>query len=152
MRSLLPRFSAIGGHSSSASSSAAASQPPSPRWGHSATRVQNKVIVFGGADHDATRHDVHVLDLATGAWSEPLMGIEAAGGARTWHSATHVTYSDPPMHAVFVFGGERPRTRGNERDEVDCVAAPMLLETELMLWYACCTHALISALLNSHHL
>jgi hypothetical protein len=44
------------------------------------------------------------------------------------------------MHAVFVFGGERPRTRGNDRDEVDCIAAPMLLETDLMLWYAPSTY------------
>ena len=69
-----------------------------------------------------------------------LCFAEAAGGARTWHSATHVTHSDPPTHAIFVFGGERPRTRGNERDEVDCVAAPMLLETDLMLWFAPTTY------------
>ncbi len=47
-------------------------------------------------------------------------------------------HSDPPTNALFVFGGERPSNRGDEN--VENIAAPMLLETDLMLWYAPSTY------------
>jgi hypothetical protein len=90
-KSLLPRYQLVKCDSSDV---------PTPRWGHTATRVHDKVIVFGGQDANNTLHDVKVLDIKTGEWSTPLMGAEAAGVARTWHTATHVTYSGSVIEVI----------------------------------------------------
>lgn len=68
-----------GGGGRAGSSRPVTGVPPSPRHGHSMTCIRGRVWVMGGADGgDILRSgrcfaDVHVLDLATLAWSSPML-------------------------------------------------------------------------------
>ena len=46
---------------------------PAPRWHHTCTRFENKLVVFGGFQDDAKRlNDVWVLDTRAYKWSQPI--------------------------------------------------------------------------------
>jgi hypothetical protein len=99
---------------------------PGERWGHTATAIaENRVVVYGGADDDETTlGDLHVLDLATRAWSTPL---NCESIPRTWHDAVHLA----TKHLLLVFGGER----STANDQLDVLSDIMVLDTQCFLWY-----------------
>eukprot|EP00741_Cyanophora_paradoxa_P009104 tig00000145_g8816.t1 len=73
---------------------------PSPRRGHSATLVGNKIIVFGGVGPDAQLHnDLHILDLDSLTWSLPTGVGGAPPTGRYGHTATLVG------NKIVIFGG-----------------------------------------------
>eukprot|EP00002_Diphylleia_rotans_P008398 TRINITY_DN181_c0_g2_i10.p2 TRINITY_DN181_c0_g2~~TRINITY_DN181_c0_g2_i10.p2 ORF type:complete len:366 (+),score=79.01 TRINITY_DN181_c0_g2_i10:61-1158(+) len=85
---------------------------PSPRCNHSATIVDNKMVVFGGRDlHVGTYFGgLHVLDLDTMEWSEPPMKGDAPS-PRALHTAT----LSADGKAIFIIGGS------NELKQLDDV-------------------------------
>lgn len=99
---------------------------PVERWGDSATKIANdRVVVYGGADDDEqTLGSVHVFDLKTRTWSEPL---NCTSLPRAWHDAVYLA----SKHLLLVFGGER--FMGD--DQMDVLADIMVLDTECFLWY-----------------
>lgn len=66
---------------------------PTPRWGHSMTKINDeKVLVYGGQSFDLEGNpvmldDVHVYDMANGSWNKP---IQCRGDMRQWHSSTYL--------------------------------------------------------------
>ena len=71
---------------------------PPGRDGHSATAMEDKLYVFGGADSQGKLNDVRVLDLHSLRWSRP----RSVGGPpqpRWGHSATLISQQ------VYMFGG-----------------------------------------------
>ncbi|CAG10604.1 unnamed protein product [Tetraodon nigroviridis] len=67
---------------------------PLPRFGHSATLMSDKLIIFGGRTTATYLNDLHVLDLDTNTWSSvpcpPLCSRPRAG-----HSVVHLSSSAP---------------------------------------------------------
>lgn len=79
---------------------------PSPRYGHSATLVGPRVILFGGVGQGAFLRDLHALDTTTSTWYQgPCSG--GAPAARYGHTAClHKT-------KLLVFGGQGATTFGD---------------------------------------
>eukprot|EP00658_Telonema_sp_P-2_P032746 TRINITY_DN24169_c0_g1_i2.p1 TRINITY_DN24169_c0_g1~~TRINITY_DN24169_c0_g1_i2.p1 ORF type:complete len:778 (-),score=155.46 TRINITY_DN24169_c0_g1_i2:429-2762(-) len=81
-------------------------EPPSPRAFHSASLVQNNLIVTGGTNGDRVYGPsfdfVHAFDITTGAWSEITAVPEPGLPPRFAHSAA-VLGGD-----IVVFGGLNP--------------------------------------------
>ena len=49
------------------------SEVPSPRWHHTATRFDSKLVIFGGFQDDSKRlNDVWVLDTNAYKWTQPI--------------------------------------------------------------------------------
>lgn len=99
---------------------------PAERWGHTVTKISDdRVVVYGGAnDAELTLGDLHVLDLKTQSWSQPL---NCESIPRTWHDAVYLENK----HLMLVFGGERMLAP----DQRDVLADIMVLDTECFLWY-----------------
>ena len=94
---------------------------PASRGGHSATLVGSRLFVFGGEDKSRkTLAELHCLDLASMAWSQPL-AEGPAPSARTGHAAAACG------SALYIFGGG---------STVDCFADLKMLDTEAMVWTA----------------
>lgn len=100
---------------------------PSARWGHSATPLsETTMLVYGGSgDEGSALGDARLLNLLTDEWASP---INFDGVPRVWHCATLL----PHKKAVFVFGGERDLKMGAP----EYLTEPMLLDTDLLVWYA----------------
>jgi hypothetical protein len=80
---------------------------PCPRWGHTATLIENKnkMVVFGGdsdtsSDSADTLGDVHIYDIKENSWSKP---INCESNPRVWHTTTYLE----EKNVLLVFGGER---------------------------------------------
>lgn len=81
--------------------------PPPNRTGHSATLVDNKLIIFGGMDSTQEYNDLHYLDLDTMTWYQVDIDTDDRDnipGARSFHSATRVGKN------LFMQGGKRGTT------------------------------------------
>lgn len=100
---------------------------PSARWGHGATLLgDGRALVYGGQNAaDQTLGDVHVFDGGRGEW---VTAANASSLPRRWHTVTYV----PHRHIAIAFGGESPTPEGQE----ELVDALMVLDADLMLWYA----------------
>ena len=84
----------------------ARSPAPAPRCSHTATRVEEGILVLGGGVSDGGwRHfgDAWLLDLSNMRWR----ALEVSGGfcPRRGHSTAY----DAPRRRLVVFGGGRPR-------------------------------------------
>jgi len=71
---------------------------PSPREGHSATAVNERIFVFGGFTEEGYSNDLYVLNVALMAWEKPPVAGTAPSG-REGHAAT--LFKD----RIIVFGG-----------------------------------------------
>ena len=71
---------------------------PPGRDGHTATAVEDRLYVFGGADSQGKLNDVRVLDLHTLRWSRPR-SVGGPPGPRWGHSATLISQQ------IYMFGG-----------------------------------------------
>lgn len=71
---------------------------PPGRDGHTATAVEDRMYVFGGASSQGKLNDVRVLDLHTLRWSRPR-SVGGPPGPRWGHSATLISQQ------IYVFGG-----------------------------------------------
>ncbi len=80
-----------------------AGEPPSPRYGHSATYLgpqKDKLAIFGGQDPVQQFGDLFILAHEPAAWSRPSVS-GSAPSARMKHSATMLGASGQ----ILVFGG-----------------------------------------------
>lgn len=100
---------------------------PSARWGHGSTLLgDGRALVYGGQNAaDKTLGDVHVFDAGRGEW---VAAANASSLPRRWHTVTYV----PHRHIAIAFGGESPTPEGHD----ELVDALMVLDADLMLWYA----------------
>ncbi|KAI9249529.1 hypothetical protein BY458DRAFT_483136 [Sporodiniella umbellata] len=72
--------------------------PPSKRYGHTATKWNSSIIVFGGCtENQEYCNDVHIFDSKTLTWHQP--SISGSLSARYLHSAT--IYKDK----LYIYGG-----------------------------------------------
>jgi len=74
---------------------------PSLRWGHTATLITTKspkILIFGGHDSKRMLNDVHLFDIETLTWSQPIINGTACS-ARAGHTATLVN------NKLIIFGG-----------------------------------------------
>ncbi len=62
--------------------------PPQSRYGHSAIRYQNSMIIFAGEDNETniTLNDVHILNLESWTWEKPQVSGEIPP-SRSFHTA-----------------------------------------------------------------
>lgn len=99
---------------------------PAERWGHTVTKISDdRIVMYGGAnDAELTLGDLHVFDLKTQTWSQPL---NCESVPRTWHDTVYLENK----HLMLVFGGERMLAP----DQRDVLADIMVLDTECFLWY-----------------
>jgi N-acetylneuraminic acid mutarotase len=106
--------------------------PPSARWGHTVTSIDNnKFVVYGGQGYHPesslphTLNDLHVYDMKKEIWFKPFSGD---GLPRQWHSSTYL----PDRQLLLAFGGEsmHPKT-GKVRTHSNV----MVCDVELMVWY-----------------
>jgi len=79
---------------------------PEARYGHSATYLPSKsrIVYFGGQDGLVQFADLHILDPASGAWTQPSVSGPAPS-PRMQHSATLVG------EKVLLFGGFNKKER-----------------------------------------
>lgn len=90
---------------------------PSPRWGHTMTKLKNDLLlVYGGQSFDLEGRpvilsDVHVYDPKKKKWDKP---INCRGEARQWHSTTFL----PERQLLLAFGGETYDTLGKKKDKI----------------------------------
>ncbi|KAL9952890.1 hypothetical protein ACROYT_G040218 [Oculina patagonica] len=73
--------------------------PPSPKSGHSASLLGDRLVVFGGWDFPQCFNDVSIIDLAMMEFSCPTM-IGTLPSPRSWHASTVL-----PRQRIFVHGG-----------------------------------------------
>lgn len=106
--------------------------PPSPRWGHTMTKLDgNRILVYGGQSFDAETgrptilSDIHVYDMSKCIWYKP---VNSEGVPRQWHSATYL----PERKLLISFGGETTNPKNGKVQSTDQV---MVLDSEIMLWY-----------------
>ena len=81
-------------------------EPPEARSGHQLLSIEDRQLyVMGGWNSSRQFDDVHVVDLATKAWSQPAM----ASGPDYWGpprwNFTAVAVFAVPFWKIFVFGG-----------------------------------------------
>ena len=73
---------------------------PSGRSGHTASLLQNELVVFGGVKNNKWQKSLAVLDTMRWMWSTPKITGDAPR-ARSYHSATPV----PDSNLLVIFGG-----------------------------------------------
>ncbi|KAK3778992.1 hypothetical protein RRG08_034250 [Elysia crispata] len=74
-------------------------EKPRPRSGHSATLINDMLVIFGGWDFPYCYNDLFVLDLTTVEWSEPKI-LGKPPKPRSWHASVAVA-----NNRIFVHGG-----------------------------------------------
>jgi hypothetical protein len=71
---------------------------PPHRWGHSATVVGDKIVMFGGSGKNILYDDVWIFDTATNTWSSPVVS-GSKPSKRRYHAAELI------HNYLVVFGG-----------------------------------------------
>ncbi|XP_060560949.1 ras guanine nucleotide exchange factor F-like [Ruditapes philippinarum] len=61
-------------------------EKPIPRSGHSATLINDQLVVFGGWDAPISYNDLHVLDMSIVEWSQPNV-TGSPPSPRSWHAS-----------------------------------------------------------------
>jgi len=74
-------------------------EKPRPRSGHSATLLNDQLVLFGGWDFPVCFNDLHILDLTTVDWSSPNVS-GTPPKARSWHASCSLS-----NNRVFIHGG-----------------------------------------------
>ncbi|RUS79377.1 hypothetical protein EGW08_012868 [Elysia chlorotica] len=74
-------------------------EKPRPRSGHSATLINDILVVFGGWDFPYCYNDLFLLDLTTVEWSEPKV-LGKPPKPRSWHASVALA-----NNRVFIHGG-----------------------------------------------
>jgi len=73
--------------------------PPSPKSGHSASLLGDRLVVFGGWDFPQCFNDVSIIDLAMMEFSCPTM-TGSLPSPRSWHASAVL-----PRQRIFIHGG-----------------------------------------------
>lgn len=73
--------------------------PPSPKSGHSASLLGDRLVVFGGWDFPQCFNDVSIIDLAMMEFSCPTM-TGSSPSPRSWHASAVL-----PRQRIFIHGG-----------------------------------------------
>ncbi|XP_014666100.1 PREDICTED: kelch domain-containing protein 2-like [Priapulus caudatus] len=96
-------------------------EPPSPRAAHAATKIGDKVWMFGGRHGLVRTAELHCLDLKKKTWSGSICAPGLWPCGRTWHSFTAIS-----QRQIFLYGGytqyRKPLSDG------------WILDTELLQW------------------
>ncbi|XP_006813187.1 kelch domain-containing protein 2-like [Saccoglossus kowalevskii] len=75
-------------------------EKPLPRSGHSATLVNDKLIIFGGWDAPMCYNDLHILDLSMMDFTKPeIKGTPPS--PRSWHAAVGLSNNRLLIHGGF---------------------------------------------------
>ncbi|CAL1531262.1 unnamed protein product [Lymnaea stagnalis] len=72
---------------------------PQPRSGHSATLLNDQLVIFGGWDFPYCYNDLFILDLTTVDWSSPKVTGQPPK-PRSWHASCVLTND-----RIFIHGG-----------------------------------------------
>jgi len=72
--------------------------PPDPRYGHSASLVENRIVYFGGKGPKTHFRDLHALDISTMTWYQ---GPASCGAPIARHGHSSTLYDG----RLFAFGG-----------------------------------------------
>ncbi|KAK2185056.1 hypothetical protein NP493_246g00012 [Ridgeia piscesae] len=103
---------------------------PTPRSGHSATLLQDKLVVFGGWDAPICFNDLHVLDLGIVEWIQPKI-IGTPPSPRSWHASCALAGS-----RVLIHGGYNGN---NALDDTFIFNLGELLENMNLCCFSMCT-------------
>jgi N-acetylneuraminic acid mutarotase len=95
-------------------------QVPTGRSGHTASMLQNQLLVFGGVKNNKWQKSLAVLDTMRWMWSVPKVAGDAPR-ARSYHSATPV----PDSNLLVIFGGN---------NETECFNSVHVLDTKSEKW------------------
>jgi hypothetical protein len=93
---------------------------PTGRSGHTASLLQNDLLVFGGVKNNKWQKSLAVLDTMLWKWSAPKI-LGDAPRARSYHSATPVSDSN----LLVIFGGN---------NETECFNSVHVLDTASEKW------------------
>ncbi|BFZ07987.1 hypothetical protein BsWGS_11026 [Bradybaena similaris] len=74
-------------------------EKPQPRSGHSATLINDLLVIFGGWDFPYCYNDLCILDLTTVDWSSPKV-FGQAPKPRSWHASCALS-----NNRIFIHGG-----------------------------------------------
>ncbi|CAG5126107.1 unnamed protein product [Candidula unifasciata] len=74
-------------------------EKPQPRSGHSATLINDLLVIFGGWDFPYCYNDLFILDLTTVDWSAPKV-LGKAPKPRSWHASCALS-----NNRIFIHGG-----------------------------------------------
>lgn len=73
--------------------------PPKPKSGHSASLLEDRLVIFGGWDFPQCFNDVSVIDLAMMEFSSPVLS-GTFPSPRSWHASAVL-----PRQRIFIHGG-----------------------------------------------
>ncbi|XP_015767517.1 PREDICTED: acyl-CoA-binding domain-containing protein 4-like [Acropora digitifera] len=73
--------------------------PPCPKSGHSASLIEDRLVLFGGWDFPQCFNDVSIIDLAMMEFSSPVM-TGCLPSPRSWHASAVL-----PKQRIFIHGG-----------------------------------------------
>ena len=106
--------------------------PPSERWGHTVTPINNgRFLVYGGQTCNPktkipqTLDDLYLYNTDKKTWFKPFSGD---GLPRQWHTSTYL----PDRQLLIAFGGESMNPKSGK---VRTHSNVTVLDTELMVWY-----------------
>lgn len=73
--------------------------PPKPKSGHSASLLDDRLVIFGGWDFPQCYNDVSIIDLAMMEFSSPILS-GTLPSPRSWHASAVL-----PQQRIFIHGG-----------------------------------------------
>ncbi len=87
---------------------------PSPRMGHSATLVGNRIFIFGGKSGRNEYNDLHILNTLSWRWSKPVI-VGRAPKPRVFHRAVNISSSESDTcERIAIIGGRTGNTAMND--------------------------------------
>ncbi|KAL4237985.1 hypothetical protein ACF0H5_002696 [Mactra antiquata] len=75
-------------------------EKPIPRSGHSATLINDQLVIFGGWDAPISYSDLHVLDMSIVEWSQPHVS-GTPPSPRSWHASCALSNNRLLIHGGY---------------------------------------------------
>ncbi|KAH3852352.1 hypothetical protein DPMN_094858 [Dreissena polymorpha] len=75
-------------------------EKPIPRSGHSATLLNDQLVVFGGWDAPISYNDLHVLDMSIVEWTQPKF-TGTPPSPRSWHASCPLSNNRLVIHGGY---------------------------------------------------
>ncbi|XP_052770249.1 uncharacterized protein LOC128209997 [Mya arenaria] len=75
-------------------------EKPIPRSGHSATLLNDQLVVFGGWDAPISYSDLHILDMSIVEWTQPKVS-GSPPSPRSWHASCALSNNRVMIHGGY---------------------------------------------------